>query len=111
MSWSCGAGINVAQIQRHEVDVLHHQARKVFFQSELKIDTNHYSTSSFDVTSTLTYLCTNIKELGTIKWSLVVLLDDKYLVVDILLAQIIMDVIKELVELTGSVSVRNNHSS
>lgn len=37
MAWTFCAGVNVSQIHGHQVDVLHHQARKIFLQRILKI--------------------------------------------------------------------------
>lgn len=54
------------------------------------------------------HLSTNVEELRSVERLRVALLDDEDLVVDLLLPQVVVDVIKELLELDCAIPVGND---
>lgn len=89
VSRASGASINISQRQRHQINVLHHQAGKVFLQRILKMI---YLLNKFHRQGRRTHLSTDVEELRTIERLRVALLDDEYLVVNLLLPEVVVKV-------------------
>lgn len=83
VSRSMRARINIAQSQRHQIDVLHDQTGKVLEQC---------------------ILCTNIEKLCTIKMLIVSLLDNEYFIMYRLLAEKIVKIVEKILQLLVSIA-------